>query len=278
MRKKNLNWGEKRFYSSLYDDSFMHTVVLREKKIKAGYHYLSYNPLRWLIQNIFAYLIAYPIIWLIDKFKYGVRVKGKKNIRKVKGGAILIGNHSNAMDGCFSSVHVAYPRRNYIITNKDAVQVPVGKWFTKALGALPLPDEPKGLSNLANTVDKLVHHGCYVTIFPEACIWPYHTKLRPLNPAAFHYAVKSDVPVVPFCVTYRYAKGRNYLKKKPKVNITILEPIYPDNSLSKSECKIKLAKETENRMREVIESRDNVMLYNYVEVSKPLLEEQKNIS
>ena len=76
--------------------------------------------------------------------------------------------------------------------------------------------------------------------------------------------MKSGVPVVPVAVTYRYAKGKNYLKKKPRVNLTILEPIYPQKVLSPIECKADMAKRTEDALRKVIETEDNVALYKYV--------------
>lgn len=261
--KKKIVWGEKRYYTDYKDNSFMKTIVFREKKIKNSYKYVPSAIVRFF-QNLFYYLIAIPILWIILKAKQGVKVYGRKNIRKLKGGAILIGNHTHAMDGCFASVMVAFPKRNYIITKKDAVEVVFAKYFTKGLGALPLPDEPKGLANLSSAIDFYVKHGKTVTIFPEACVWPYYNKLRPLAPANFHYAVKSNVPVVPFCITYRYAKGKNYLSKKPKVNITILEPIYPDVSLSPADAKAKLAAQTEEAMRKVIDSEENVAFYEYI--------------
>lgn len=265
--KKKVVWGEKRYYTDWKDNSFMKTIVLREKKIKNNYRYIPCWFVRFF-QGLFYYVFALPILTIMLKVKYGVKVYGKKNMRKVKGGAILIGNHTHAMDGCFASVNVAFPKRNYIITKKDAVEVIFAKHFTKALGALPLPDEPKGLANLSKAIDFYLKHGKTVTIFPEACVWPYYNKLRPLAPANFHYAVKSNVPVVPFCVTYRYAKGKNYLNKKPKVNITILEPIYPDLSLSPTDAKNKLAQQTEEAMRKVIDKEDNVAFFEYVQKDK----------
>ena len=155
-------------------------------------------------------------------------------------------------------------KENYIIANKEAVEVKVGRFFTKTLGALPLPDQPKGLANLSNAIGKILKKGRCVTIYPEATIWPYHTGLRPMPSASFHYAVKNDAPVVPFAVTYRYAKGKNYLYKKPKINVTILEPIYPDKTKSPLECKNDMAKRTEDALKRVIYTKDNVMLYDYV--------------
>ena len=262
-----LNWGEKRYYSSLKDDSFMHTKVLKKKNIKNNYRYLPrkliVRGLRW----VFYYFFAAPICFLITKINCGVKVKGRENLKKFKGGAILIGNHSHVLDCMLASVYVGFPRRNYFVSNKDAVQVAVGRYFTKALGVLPLPDEQKGLINLANAINILLKKGNTVTIYPEASIWPYSTFLRPLPPATFHYAVKSDVPVVPFAVTYRYAKFRPKAKK-PKVNITILEPIYPNHELSIVERKQDLCNKTTQALKNVIETEDNVKLFEYVQLAE----------
>lgn len=263
-----VKWGEKRYYTSYTDDSFMHTVVLKEKKIKADYRYLPRSFFVRFFQFLFYYLIALPILWIFGKIKFRVKVKGKKNLKKVKGGAILISNHSNVSDCIFASVFVAAPKRNYFICNKDAVQVVLGKYFTRALGALPLPDEPKGLKNLADAVDTLVKNGKTVTIYPEACIWPYYNKLRPMPSASFGYAVRSNVPIVPFAVTYSYRKGKNYLKKKPRVNVTILEPIYPDLSLSVAESKDDLRDRTTAALKAVIETEDNVEFIKYIKASE----------
>lgn len=263
-----IKWGTTRYYTSFKDDEFMHTKVLKEKKIGINYKYLPTNFLVQFFQFLFYYLIAIPVLWLVGKIKYGINVKGRKNIKKIKGGAILIGNHTHPMDCMIASVFVARPKRNYIISNKDAVQVAFGKYFTKALGALPLPDEQKGLANLSNAVDTLVKRGRTVTIYPEACIWHYCTFLRPLPSASFHYAVKSNVPVVPFAVTYRYAKGKNYLKKKPKINVTILEPIYPNLQLSPKEAKNDLAEKATVALKAVIETDDNKAYYKYVKIEK----------
>ena len=108
------------------------------------------------IRKVFYYLIAVPIIFIINKVKYGVKVYGRKNLKKIKGGYIIIGNHSCVFDQCFASVMVAWPRRNYIVANKGVVEVPVARYLTRSLGALPLPDGPKGLVNLSNTIEKIV--------------------------------------------------------------------------------------------------------------------------
>ena len=261
-------YGTIRYYKDFKDNSFMNTKVFKEKNIENNYKYFPSCFLVRFFQWLFYYFFAVPILWIVCKIKFGVKVTGKENLKKVKGGAILIGNHTQPLDCAFASVFVARPKRNYIISNKDAVQVVVGKYFTKALGALPLPDKNKGLVNLSNAVDAIVKRGGTVTIYPEATIWHYCTFLRPLPQACFHYAVNSNVPVVPFAVTYRYAKGRNYFKKKPKVNITILEPIYPDKEKISKEAKKELAEKTTDALKSVIEVSHNVAYYKYLPIEQ----------
>lgn len=259
-----IKWGEKRYYKNFKDDSFMHTVVFSKKRIGNDYRYLPRFNFVKTIQFLFYYLIAFPILFLFGKIIYGVNVKGRKKLKKIKGGYILVGNHVHPMDCSFVSVFVAFPRRNYFICNKDAVQVVFGKYFTKALGALPLPDDKKGLVNLNDAVKKILKKGKCVTIYPEACIWPYYTKLRPLGSASFHYAVSAKVPVVPFAVTFRYAKGKNKFRKKPKVNIEICDPIYPNQNLSSVDAKRDIMTRTESSLKKVIETEGNVAFYKYL--------------
>jgi len=263
-----IKWGEKKYYNGYKDDSFMNTIVLKEKKISNNYKYIPKSLMVKVWRFFLYYFIAAPVLFFIGKIKYGVKVKGRKNLKKIKGGAFIIGNHSHSMDCAFTSVFTAFPKRNYFIANKDAVQVVLGKYFTKSLGALPLPDDPKGLINLSNAVETLVKNGNFVTIYPEATIWPYHTRLRPLAPANFHYAVKTNKPIIPVAVTYRYAKGKNYLNKKPKVNVTICEPIYPKEGLNVIENKKYLAEQTSEVLKLIIESKDNVSLYEYVPIEE----------
>lgn len=263
-----IKWGEKKYYNNFKDDSFMNTIVFKEKKIPNDYKYIPKSFIVKIWRFLLYYLIAVPILFFIGKIKYGVKVKGRKNLKKIKGGAFIIGNHSHPFDCAFTSVFTAFSKRNYFIANKDAVQVVFGKYFTKSLGALPLPDDQKGLLNLSKAVEMLVKNGNFVTIYPEATIWPYYTRLRPLDPANFHYAVKSNKPILPVAVTYRYSKGKNYLNKKPKVNITICEPIYPQVGVTPIENKKYLADKTTEVLKAVIERIDNVSLYEYLPVEE----------
>ena len=66
-----------------------------------------------------------------------------------------------------------------------------------------------------------------VTVYPEAHIWPYYTKIRPFSDASFGYPAKSGTPVFCFVNTYQKRRGR----KKPRTVTYIDGPFYPDMTL-----------------------------------------------
>ena len=71
-----------------------------------------------------------------------------------------------------------------------------------------------------------------MTIYPEAHIWPYYTKIRPFEAVSFKYPVALDVPVYALTNTYHQRK-----KGSDRVNIiTYIDgPFYPDKSLKPKE-------------------------------------------
>ena len=79
----------------------------------------------------------------------------------------------------------------------------------------------------------MLKKGQAVHFYPEGVMIPYYNGLRGFRKGAFHYAVKSDVPVVPMVITYH--KSTSMLKIKPVAKIHILEPVFPDGGLSEKE-------------------------------------------
>lgn len=79
--KKKVVWGEKRYYTDWKDNSFMKTIVLREKKIKNNYQYVPCWFVRFF-QGLFYYVFALPILTIMLKVKYGVKVYEKRTCEK----------------------------------------------------------------------------------------------------------------------------------------------------------------------------------------------------
>ena len=90
-----------------------------------------------------------------------------------------------------------------------------------------------------------------ILIYPEAHIWPYYTKIRPLRAAAFHYPAKFNVP-------------RKRKNSKPRKALVIGKPIVPKKDLSVSENKVYLRNETQKAMDTIASSYNQVEYIKYI--------------
>ena len=69
---------------------------------------------------------------------------------------------------------------------------------------------------------------CSITIYPEAHIWPYYTKIRPFKDVSFKYPVQLNAPAYCFTNTYQ-SYGKN--NDKIKIVTYIDGPFYPNKEL-----------------------------------------------
>ena len=123
--------------------------------------------------------------------------------------------------------------------------------FTKniieMLGAIPIPGDKKSMENFLKTIDTHIQKGHSITIYPEAHIWPYYTKIRPFRAVSFAYPVDLKKPV--FCMTNTY---QSYGKEKDKIKIiTYIDgPFFVIEYLSRKEQKQDLRDRVYNCMVE----------------------------
>ena len=136
------------------------------------------------------------------------------------------------------------------------------KNLVQMLGAIPIPIKRNGMKNFLNTIKKRIKQGHSITIFPEAHIWPYYTKIRPFKSVSFKYPAELNVPV--FCATNTYqAYGKN--NKKLRIVMYIDGPFLPDMSLSLKERQ----EDLRNKVYEVMCQRSknsNVEVIKYIKV------------
>jgi hypothetical protein len=114
-----------------------------------------------------------------------------------------------------------------MIVHPDNVSQKVLGKITPYLGAIPTPTTISAMRGFKNAVEKRILEGNCVTVYPEAHIWPYYTKIRPFGDASFSYPIKQNTPV--FCFTNTYQKkGKS---EHPQIVTYIDGPFYPDKSL-----------------------------------------------
>ena len=92
-----------------------------------------------------------------------------------------------------------------------------------------------------------MNKGYAITIYPEAHIWPYYTKIRPFKDVSFKYPIQLEKPA--FCITNTYQSyGKN--NKKIKIVSYIDGPFYPNKELTLKEQQKELRNKIYNCMEE----------------------------
>ncbi len=222
------------YYKDELNDEFSEAKI-EPRTIDETYKYIHKNPLwnicEFLVQNV----LSVPIKYLYAKIKFKHKVVGKHKLRKYKKtGYFIYGNHTQAFADTFLISNCVFPKRNYIIVNPENVSMKGIGNFVQMFGAIPIPNKRSGMKNFLDAIKQKIKKGYSVTIFPEAHIWPYYTKIRPFKSVSFRYPVQMKVPT--FCATNTYVSCG---KKKDKIQIVtyIDGPFFVDEKLNEKEQK-----------------------------------------
>ena len=214
------------YYKDELNDEFSKAKIV-PRRIDSSYKYEHRNPFwrlsAYLIQNV----LSLPLKFIYVKAKFGIEYVGKEKLKPYKKqGYFVYGNHTQTFADTFIITNTVFPKRNYLIVNPENVSMKGLGNFVQKFGAIPIPTERNGMRNFLEAVKSKIKKGYSVTIFPEAHIWPYYTKIRPFKNVSFRYPVELEVPT--FCVTNTYQKRGN---GKPKITTYIDGPFYPDEDL-----------------------------------------------
>lgn len=187
---------------------------------------------------------------VITWFSLGARVKGRKNLRALKGkGAISVCNHVHTLDtllikNALGSFRVFNTGSYYLIKRGWA-----GRIF-KSGGFLPVGTTYADMKKLQDAIGVLTARGKIVNFYPEHALWPRYEKLRPFKQGAFHYAVKFDVPVLPLFIEFRETKLRKLFHMQKKLILHILPAVYAEKEGTPREQTRKLGEEVFAAMSE----------------------------
>ncbi len=225
------------YYSDELNDEFS-IAKIEPREIDETYKYIHKNPL-WIIGSFLIHqILSIPIKVGYAKLKFRFKVIGKEKFKKCKKqGFFVYGNHTQSFGDTFFISNSLYPRRNYMIVNPENVSIKGMGNFVQTFGAIPIPTKRSGMKNFIDAVEKRIKQGHPVTIFPEAHIWPYYTKIRPFKSVSFRYPAELNVPV--FCATNTY---QSYGKNNDKIRIVMYidGPFFPNMELNLKQRKEEL--------------------------------------
>ena len=248
------------YYEDALKDDFANNG-LKGKAVNSDFPFVIKNPF-WAILEFITYrIIATPLIFLIAKIGFGLKIKNRKALRGLKGtGYYIYGNHTQSMMDAYTPSLITFPKHTHIITGPEAVSVPVLKTAVQLLGGIPLPGTPSGFRPFLEALRFRTSRKRVIAIYPEAHIWPWYTGIRPFPDGSFAYPVKENLPVVAYVTTYRQRKVFKNLP--PLITVTLSDPFYCDTSLSPREAK----KELRDKVYEFMcKTADNPENYAYIE-------------
>ena len=199
------------YYNDELNDDFSDSKI-EPRIIDSTYKYehknIFWNLSTYLVQNV----ISLPVKFIYAKLKFRIKYIGREKLKPYKNkGYFVYGNHTQVFADTFLISNTIFPKRNYLIVSPENVSMKYLGNFIQQFGAIPIPNERSGMRNFLSSIKKKIEKGYSITIFPEAHIWPYYTKIRPFKNTSFKYPIELDVPV--FCVTNTYQKrGKNKVK------------------------------------------------------------------
>lgn len=227
------------YYKDELKDEFS-TAVIEPKVIDGNYKYIHKSLWKRFTHFFWYRMVATPLAFLYLKVYFGHKIINKKVIKQTKDtGCFLYGNHTHFMADALIPTMITTPKDTYVIVHPNNVSMAFLGRITPSLGALPLPDDAEAAKNFIQAVETRIKEKHVVTIYPEAHIWPYYTKIRPFENTSFRYPVKCKVPV--YCFTNTYQKRR--FRKIPRMVTYVDGPFYPDVQLSGTQQRENLRKQ-----------------------------------
>lgn len=246
------------YYNDELNDEFSGSNI-NPRKIDEKYKYIHKNPF-WLIISSLFRIIFFPLQIIYIKIKFRIKYIGKEKLKKYKNlGYFVYVNHTQVFaDTSIPSIPI-FPKKNYFIVNPENVSIPFFGNGTQMLGAIPIPSNKRAMKNFLNCIGYVIKKNNAITIYPEAHIWPYYTKIRPFKAVSFKYPINLNVPA--FCMTNTYVKR----EKSNKINIiTYIDgPFFPNKNLNKHEQKEDLRYKIYEQMKKRSEN-NNIEYIKYI--------------
>lgn len=233
-----------------YDEN-LHTYKTIEAKpiyLKDDYYFFKQPLYKRFFNKILMFFVTL-VCQTIVRLQIGYKIKGKKNLRGVKG-AIIVANHIHPSDA-FMIATAFYPRRVFMTMLQTNLGLPGGK-IARTLGGIPIPDRRNLLERFMQEMKyTLETKKQLVGIYPEAALIPYSNEIREFKKGAFRFALLADVPIVPMVWTYHKPRGIYKLfKKKPCLHLNVLKPY----TVTKLEKKHETIDKALNDVHDIMES------------------------
>ena len=170
-------------------------------------------------------------------------VRGIENLENVRTGGIITSNHFNPFEGLSliktfeNSSKYKHHKIYEVIREGNYTNFPgfFGMAFRNC-NTLPLSSNHQTMRKFFDAVEKILKNGDFILIYPEQSMWLNYQKPKPLKDGAYRFAVKNNVPIIPFfTTTVESASIDDCGFPILEYYIHIEKPIYKDENLTDKE-------------------------------------------
>ncbi len=220
-----------RYYNSFIDD--FELSANQDFKLPDDYKWVRNDLLSKFLSGLI-YGLAVIFGGAYCKFFLHIKVRGRKNLKGVKGGYFIYGNHTQPVGDVFIPALCVLPRRIFTVVSRANYGIPVIGKILPYLGALPIDESLRGMKELNRAMELRLKRRHPIVIYPEAHVWEYYTGIRPFSDTSFKFPIKQNVPA--FAMTVTYKKPRFF--KRPIMEVFIDGPFYPEGENAKQKAEM----------------------------------------
>ncbi len=234
------------YYSDPVNDDFAGTKIVKKQiddKFRYYHNGIFYKLKKFIVYRVIVSAVAKFYLTFCARVKY-VNKKALKPYKK--GPCFIYGNHTGYFCDAFNPTKLSFPREAYVVVNSDATSIFGLKNLLLDVGALPIPEDFHYMGKFNDAMKRAVERRGWISIYPEAHIWPWYTGIRPFLDVSFRYPIQYDAPCFSYTMTYQKKK----VGKKPKRVVYIDGPFFGDKSLPKKQAEKKLRDEVYDAMCE----------------------------
>ncbi len=248
------------YYQDELTDDFAGNNIT-SKPLGKKFKYIHTGIVFHIFEFVLYYVVATPIVYIMQKAFSHQRFVNRKALRKAKNtGYFIYSNHTQAMNDAYIGPLATFPKKCFIITSPDATSIKGLRTVVQALGAIPLAGNLNEGKQMLSCIQTRIEDKNAIMIYPEAHIWPYYTKIRNFPYPSFEYATRLDKPI--FVLTNCYQK--RIFSKRPKILTFVDGPFYPDTNLSKREAAKELRDLAYQTMCQRVDQHSNYEYIKYV--------------
>ncbi len=189
------------------------------------------NPFEYLVYD-FVRLTGAPMGYVI--FRPKIIYESEQAKQKIKGGALLVANHTNYFDPMYLLIAIWYRRQHYI-SKDEFFKKPLRAWLFKQFHCIPIDRENFNINTFREITDQL-KSGKLVCMFPEGHVTG--TPITDFKAGMTLMALQSGVPIIPV-----YMKPPKNIFHRLK--IVIGDPIYAVDKDGKRLSMMQLTKLTQ---------------------------------